>query len=73
MICHYLDLGMHRKFASTNPEHYPNLGSEWPIIGMEFLHSFLTRHFVGKPAVAALQNVSCFLIEATRRYLGEQL
>ena len=28
MICHYLDLGMHRKFASTNPEHYPNLGSD---------------------------------------------
>ena len=61
------------KIASNKPEHYPNLGSEWPIISMGFLHSSRTRHFVGKPAVAALQNVSCFLIEATCRYLGEQL
>ena len=27
---------------------------------MEFLHSFLSHHFAGKPVVAS-QNVSCFL------------
>ena len=30
------------------------------VISMEFLCSFLRRHFVGKPAVAS-RNASCFL------------
>ena len=33
---------------------------QWHVISMEFLHSFLRRHSVGKPVVAS-PNVSCFL------------
>ena len=55
--------------------HYPDLGSAsdwlkqishvvWPIrshiISVEFLRSFLRRHFTGKPVVVS-QSVSCFL------------
>ena len=45
------------KFASTNEKHYPDLGSAYDI-SMEFLRSFLRRHFVGKPVVAS-RNVGC--------------
>ena len=47
--------------------HYSDLGSasDWmkqisPVISMEFLHSFLRRHFMGKPLVKP-QNVVLFL------------
>ena len=45
------------KFASTNEKHYPDLGSAY-VISMEFLRSFLRRHFVGRPVVAS-RNVCC--------------
>ena len=45
------------KFASTNEKHYPDLGSAYDI-SMEFLRSFLRRHFVGKPVVTS-RNVGC--------------
>ena len=32
----------------------------WRVISMEFLRSFLRRHFAGKPVVAS-RNVGCFL------------
>ena len=32
----------------------------WHVISIEFLRSFVSHHFAGKPVVA-LQNVSCFL------------
>ena len=38
---------------NQNQKHYP-------IISMEFLHSFLRHRFMGKPMVA-LHNVGCFL------------
>ena len=41
---------------SANQKHY-GVGH---VIIMEFLHSFLGRHFLGKPVVASL-NVGCFL------------
>ena len=45
------------KFASTNEKHFPDLGSAYDI-SMEFLSSFVRRHFVGKPVVAS-RNVNC--------------
>ena len=41
------------------PEPLPRSGY-WRVISMEFLRSFLRRHFGGKP-VLALRNVGCFL------------
>ena len=41
---------------STSQKHY-----QYPhVIGMEFLYSFLRRHFAGKPVVAS-RNVGCLL------------
>jgi len=61
MTCHYPDLVsavIGWKIASTNQKHYPDLGSEH-VISMEFLHTFLRRHFVRKTVVAS-RNVGCF-------------
>ena len=33
---------------------------QWPFISMQFLRSFLRRHFAGKPVITA-PNVNCFL------------
>ena len=41
---------------------------KWHVISMEFLRSFLRRHFAGKPVVAS-RNVGCFL----RLNLGTRL
>ena len=64
-----------RRNSILMTRHYPDLGSAsdwlkqishvvWPIrshiISVEFLHSFLRRHFTGKPVVVS-QSVSCFL------------
>ena len=57
---------LHGKFLLANQKLYP----WWRIICMEFLRSFLRRHFVRKPAVA-LWNVSCFSGYITL-YLGKQ-
>ena len=39
---------------------------------MEFLRSFLRRHFVGKPVVVSL-NVGCFLRRARWRVISDKL
>lgn len=44
---------------TTTQRHYPELGSD-TYISLEFLLSFLKRHYTGKPVVTFL-NVGCFL------------
>ena len=43
----------------TRHEALPRFG-KWGVISMEFLRSFLRRHFAGKPVVVS-PNVGCFL------------
>ena len=65
LTCHYLDLGSasdwSKKF-SLAPRPIGNTTQIWVIhvISMEFLQSFLRRHFATKP-VMALRNAGCFL------------
>ena len=47
------------KFAPANQKQLPSQGSD-EVIRMEFLRSFLRRHFAGKQVVVP-PNVGCFL------------
>ena len=65
MTCYYPDLGSAfidwSKFPSRLDQSKVLLRSGWwHVISMEFLCSFLRRHFGGKPVVAS-RNVGCFL------------
>ena len=63
MTWHCPDLGRDSdwlKICVTNQRQHPFLGSDTSDISMEFLHSFLRRHFVRTPMVAS-QNVGYFL------------
>ena len=48
-----------KEVFSQSDQHYPDLGSD-ASLSIEFLRSFLRRHFAGK-AVVASRNVGCFL------------
>ena len=63
MTCHYPDLGSASNWVGNLL--YPirrrtTTHDYWHVISMEFLRSFLRRHFAGKP-VAASRNIGCFL------------
>ena len=52
MTCPFQDLGSACDWLKQIPS--------WHVISMEFLYSFLRRHFAVKPLMAS-RNVSCFL------------
>ena len=54
----WVELLISWKFASSNQQHYQDLGSNSSSV-MEFLCFFLTRHLVGNLKVAS-ENVGCF-------------
>ena len=59
---HYPDLGSTCDWLKQifNQSEALLRSGQWHVISMEFLRSFLRRHFAGKPVVAS-RNVGCFL------------
>ena len=58
MKCHYPDLGS--RLVMLYPTREVCFRQSEALPSMEFLHSFLRRHFAWKPTVAS-QNESCLL------------
>ena len=77
MTCDYPDLGrapdwLKQISHAARPIRSPTPSGWWRVISMEFLRSFLRRHFAGKPVVAS-RNIGseplygCFRRNRTRR------
>ena len=56
---HYPDLSSASDWLKHDQSEVLSRSGQWHVTSMEFLRSFLRRHFAGKPVVA-LWNVGCF-------------